>query len=81
MSWDLRTGDMGQPGTYVVDEGGNPIAEVIDDEHEDLLASAPDLLAALHHMRICASCAQGDWNDCDGGREALAVMTRIEGSR
>ena len=29
---------------------------------------------ALQHMRWCSSCAEGFWEDCEGGRAALAVL-------
>lgn len=46
-----------------------------------LIAAAPDLLAALLHMRVCASCAEGDWEDCEGGRAANEAIAAATGSR
>lgn len=37
---------------------------------------ADELAAALEHMQWCASCAQGSWGDCDGGRDALTTLAR-----
>jgi hypothetical protein len=44
-----------------------------------LIAAAPELLDALCHMRWCASCAEGGWEDCEGGRAALAAIAKAEG--
>jgi len=31
------------------------------------------MVEALRHMKVCAVCAE-DWNDCEAGREALAIL-------
>lgn len=41
-----------------------------------------ELQAGLNHMRWCSSCAEGAWEDCDGGRAALAAIdSAMEASR
>lgn len=43
----------------------------------DLLRSShAELLAALTHMRCCQACAEGSWEDCEGGQDALAAIAR-----
>lgn len=39
-----------------------------------LAALVPALVEALQHMRVCADCAEGSWEDCEGGRAALVAM-------
>jgi hypothetical protein len=48
-------------------------------ENADLIAAAPELLDGLRHMRWCASCADGRWEDCDGGRAALDAIAKATG--
>lgn len=36
-----------------------------------------ELVDSLTHMRYCAHCAESDWNDCEGGRAALAALARV----
>jgi hypothetical protein len=41
-------------------------------------AAIGELLAALEHMRYCRHCAEGSWEDCNGGRDALAAIAAAE---
>lgn len=36
-----------------------------------------ELAAALRHMQWCQSCADGSWEDCCDGRDALALLARL----
>lgn len=45
----------------------------------ELLAERDALLDALQHMRHCASCAEDDWQNCEGGRAALAAIDAAKG--
>lgn len=37
------------------------------------------LVGALSHMRWCATCADGAWEDCDrGGKEASAILAESQ---
>ena len=47
----------------------------------NLIAASPDLAAGLEHMQHCRSCAEGSWEDCDGGRAALAALAQARGER
>ena len=40
----------------------------------DAEASRDDLAEALQHMQRCRECADGSWEDCDGGRAALTAL-------
>jgi hypothetical protein len=44
-----------------------------------LIGASPELYESLLHMRLCASCSQGAWDECDGGRAALAAIAKVEG--
>ena len=33
---------------------------------------------ALEHMSWCASCAESGWEECDGGKEAIAVVAALK---
>lgn len=44
-----------------------------------LLAAIPKLRLALYHVKACSACAEGPWEECEGGREALAVLAEVEG--
>ena len=46
-----------------------------------LIAAAPELLAALYHMRSCGECAEDDWQVCEGGRAALAAIAKATGEQ
>lgn len=46
-----------------------------------LIAAADELAAGLEHMQHCRSCGEGSWEDCDGGRSALAVLAKARGGR
>jgi hypothetical protein len=35
-----------------------------------------ELRESLQHMRVCQSCADGSWEDCDGGIAALAALAK-----
>jgi hypothetical protein len=49
------------------------------DANARLMAAAPDLLAALKHVRDCQSCAQADWSACPrGGQQALLALAKAE---
>lgn len=37
-----------------------------------------EALEALAHMQWCQSCAEGSWEDCDGGRAALAILAKAK---
>jgi len=39
-----------------------------------LTASHAALLDALEHMKGCRWCAEDSWEDCEGGRAALAAI-------
>lgn len=56
-----------------------PVAITATREDAQLIAAAPELLEALYHMQHCRSCAEGSWEDCDGGRAALAAISKAEG--
>jgi hypothetical protein len=36
------------------------------------------LIAALRHVHHCRDCKEGLWDDCDGGRAALAAIEAAE---
>ena len=40
-----------------------------------------ELAASLEHMQHCRSCGESSWEDCDGGRAALAALARARGER
>jgi hypothetical protein len=42
-------------------------------------SGARELREALQHMRVCQSCADGSWEDCEGGIAALAALAKSEG--
>ena len=44
-----------------------------------LIAAAPDLLEALEHMSQCRPCGEDPWEDCEGGRKALAAIAKARG--
>lgn len=35
---------------------------------------AERLAVSLSHMRVCSTCAEGSWESCEGGREALEAL-------
>ena len=83
--WHVGDEDMVADGPFIC-AGSTMIADVWCGLPGDtfkanarLIAAAPDLLAALKHVEICASCAQADWGACPGGRQALAAIARAEG--
>ena len=45
----------------------------------ELLAERDALLEALQHMQHCASCAEDYWQNCEGGRAALAAIDAAKG--
>lgn len=45
----------------------------------DLISAAPELLEGLQHVQVCASCSEGSWGDCEGGRAALAAIAKATG--
>lgn len=48
-------------------------------EIERLTAERDALLEALQHMQHCASCAEDYWQNCEGGRAALAAIDAAKG--
>jgi len=52
---------------------------MLADDVEELLAERDALLEALQHMQHCASCAEDDWQNCEGGRAALAAIDAARG--
>lgn len=46
----------------------------------ELLEPISARLDALQHMQHCASCAEGSWEDCEGGRDALAAIAKARGT-
>ena len=53
----------------------------VDSANAHLIAAAPELLAALYHMRSCGECAEDDWQVCEGGRAALAAIAKATGEQ
>ena len=43
-------------------------------ERERWQALVQTLVEALEHMQLCGPCAEGSWDDCDGGRAAEAAL-------
>lgn len=37
-----------------------------------------ELLHVLCHMQVCMTCAEYDWDRCDGGRKALEAIAKAE---
>ena len=68
-------------GTVVADTSG--FGRHTDDCIPDarLIAAAPELLESLQHKQACAVCAQGSWEDCDGGKKALAAIAKATGGQ
>lgn len=57
------------------------VARELTPEYAALFAAAPDLLESLQHMQVCSICAQGSWEDCDGGKKALVAIAVATGGR
>ena len=36
---------------------------------------------AFEHLRMCGSCAEDNWNGCDGGREVEAAIEALRAAR
>lgn len=59
-------------GTISPDASGRVYA--IRDQLRTAVNAHSALVAALAHMQWCSSCAQGNWEDCEDGRKALALL-------
>jgi len=62
-------------------ELGTPGALKTMDANGRLMAASPDLLEGLEHMRWCRSCAEGSWEDCEGGRLAIEALSKATGKK
>lgn len=46
----------------------------VTDERLRLRIENEKLRAALLHARHCQVCAEGDWSDCEAGKESLTFL-------
>lgn len=49
-------------------------ADALQSRLDEARTHSEALGAALEHMRWCWSCSERSWEDCDEGREALALL-------
>ena len=74
---------IGKCREIVADDGRIGLVYGITDEdckaNARLVEAAPELLAALEHMRWCQSCADGSWEDCECGRMAIDAIKKAKG--
>lgn len=73
------TGDVNQKPLELSDISPNPdiLPNTADVAHDRLLATLLQrdaLLESLRHMKSCGPCSMDDWNGCEGGRAALALL-------
>lgn len=53
--------------------------DLASEDNDRVVAAAPELLAAVEHLRYCAQCAEGSWADCEGGKAALEAIQKVRG--
>ena len=63
----------------VVDSRGVLVAFGMTEDAVRKLVAAPELAEALEHMRWCRHCGEDSWEDCEGGRQALAALAKARG--
>lgn len=69
----------GNPADDELMANANFIAACHPEAIRELLAERDALLEALQHMQHCASCAEDYWQNCEGGRAALAAIDAAKG--
>lgn len=57
------------------------IAEIIDAAFRSLRDENRRLRDSLQHMQWCRDCGEGSWEDCEGGRQAIAALAATTGEQ